>query len=258
MADRGRSYRLYSWEKRRSAGGPEADFWSNSTNRYLVSLLASIGLILGIIHVPIERTAGIGWRSSPSTEPTSFDLLPPEYSKQPVKELLDFSGGVPVTDFGKPEEAKTVSEEGSSDNPTNLAARSDSLSGIRQRPRKTRVRDLEVLQFAEEQPEIIGGLNSLYLRIRYPKAAQESGIEGLVLVSFIVETDGTTSDIRVLEPLHPLCDKAVVDAIGETPFTPARQNGKRVRVRMHLPIRFVLIDDPTGLMVDHSEGVPET
>jgi TonB family protein len=213
--------------------------------------------VLTALHIPIRSGPRIGWKTGSSHNPTSFDLLPPEYGRRPVRELIEFSGGAPQTRFGTPDESEQISETGEEKGDSEITGTADSLLGGQMALRPTRVEDLQILEFAEEQPDIVGGLNSLYLRIRYPKAAQESGIEGLVLVSFVVETDGSTSGIRVLKSLHPLCDEAAAEAIAETRFTPARQNGKKVRVRMHLPIRFVLIDDPMGLMVNRSDDGPD-
>ena len=68
----------------------------------------------------------------------------------------------------------------------------------------------------------------------------------LVVLAFVVELDGSLSELEVLQSLHPLCDSAAVNALRKTRFIPGRQNGRVVRVRMRLPVRFRLVDpEPT-------------
>ena len=66
----------------------------------------------------------------------------------------------------------------------------------------------------------------------------DQGIEGRLVLAFVVEPTGRPSDIEVLHSLHPLCDSAAVDALRKTRFIPGKQNGRVVRVRMRLPVRF--------------------
>ncbi len=239
--------------ERRFRTPPEAAGWRRSTGSFFGNPLSrglfSLALALLIVTVPFrlgwETRIRVGWQMADPFERSAFDLLPPEYSRAPKRELVDIEGGIPITRIDVPseqpsDEARDRGELGSMD--AGEGGRPDTAYAVR----ASRVSEMQVLQFAEVQPSIIGGLNSLYLRIQYPKAAQEAGIQGRVVLSFIVEEDGTTTDVRVLESLHPLCDKAAVDAVTETLFTPARQQGKKVRVRMHLPIRFVLIDGRVG------------
>ena len=98
-----------------------------------------------------------------------------------------------------------------------------------------------ILEFAQEAPELVGGLGGLYLHIRYPQAAIDQGIQGQLVLRFVVEPDGRTSEIVVEKSLHPLCDSAAVRALREVAFVPGRQDGKPARVRMRLPVRFRLV-----------------
>jgi len=109
------------------------------------------------------------------------------------------------------------------------------------------VKVLPVLDFADEMPQISGGLQAYYLHIEYPEEAKRRGIEGRLVLGFIVESTGTTSDVRILESLHPLCDSAAVHALRNTAFIPGEHGGRPRRIRMRLPVRFMLIDpDSTG------------
>ena len=99
-----------------------------------------------------------------------------------------------------------------------------------------------ILEFAEQAPALVGGLGSLYLHIRYPQAAIDEGIQGQLILRFVVEPDGRTTEIVVEKSLHPLCDSAAVRALREVAFRPGRQDGEAARVRMRLPVRFRIVD----------------
>ena len=105
-----------------------------------------------------------------------------------------------------------------------------------------RVDQQPALEFAEIQPQIAGGLKNLYLRINYPADALAAGIEGRTVLLFVVEPDGSPSDIQVEQSLYPSCDSAAVAAVRETLFVPGQQNGEIVRVKMRLPVRFKLLE----------------
>ena len=71
--------------------------------------------------------------------------------------------------------------------------------------------------------------------------AQEKGIQGRVTCSFIVETDGSLSNIQVIRGLDPALDKEAVRVIGEMPkWIPGTQRGKAVRVKYTVPMTFSL------------------
>ena len=98
-----------------------------------------------------------------------------------------------------------------------------------------------VYEFAQDPPSIRGGLGAYYINIEYPPEAVEQEIEGRLVLRFVVGTDGRARDILVTESLHPLCDSAAVRALRQTTFAPGRQDGKKVSVRMQLPVRFRLV-----------------
>lgn len=111
-------------------------------------------------------------------------------------------------------------------------------------PRRRTFRSVATLGPDADKPRIIGGMQQLYLNVKYPKEARKQRIQGRVIVNFVVHETGHVSDIRVLRPLHPLCDSSVVRAVRNTIFVPAEENGERVAVRMALPVRFQLVDVP--------------
>lgn len=102
------------------------------------------------------------------------------------------------------------------------------------------VRDL-----AEVMPEYEGGLEAMMKfiqkKIRYPRTPQKLGIDGTVYVRFIVNGDGSISDVEVVRGVHPDYDKEAVRVISMLPsWKGGRHHGQPARVRMVIPLKFSL------------------
>jgi protein TonB len=100
----------------------------------------------------------------------------------------------------------------------------------------------EIFVVVEEAPTLIGGMAGLHANVRYPETARRAGVQGRVIVQFVVDEDGRVVDPVVLAGRHPLLDKEALRVIQEARFTPGRQRGTPVKVRMSIPITFVLQD----------------
>ncbi|MGD8427990.1 MAG: energy transducer TonB [Balneolaceae bacterium] len=92
----------------------------------------------------------------------------------------------------------------------------------------------------EQMPELIGGLASLQSTIRYPEMARKAGIEGRVIVQFIVTEDGSVENPRVIRGIGGGCDEEALRAVKKAKFKPGRQRGEAVRVQYSLPVVFRL------------------
>lgn len=97
----------------------------------------------------------------------------------------------------------------------------------------------------EVAPEFPGGTNALMkflsANIKYPAISAEQGIQGSVYVSFIVERDGSISDVKNVRGVSTELDQEAIRVVKTMPaWTPGKQNGKSVRVKFILPIRFRL------------------
>lgn len=102
-----------------------------------------------------------------------------------------------------------------------------------------------VFDVVEDMPQYPGGMQALfsYLQenITYPKDAQEKKISGRVLVTFIVEKDGSISSVETVKSVFPSLDEEAVRIVKGMPnWKPGKQNGKVVRVKYTLPISFSL------------------
>ena len=103
----------------------------------------------------------------------------------------------------------------------------------------------EIFVVVEQQPEFPGGMSALMKflgdNIKYPVIAQENGIQGRVITTFVVERDGSITDINVVRGQDPSLDKEAVRVIKTMPrWKPGQQRGKPVRVRFTLPVQFRL------------------
>ena len=94
----------------------------------------------------------------------------------------------------------------------------------------------------EEMPEMVGGHGALYKTIQYPRLAQRAGIEGDVIVQVVIGPDGLPAMPEVVRSAHEVLDKEAVRAIMAQEFTPGKQRGKPVPVRMSIPVRFKLLN----------------
>lgn len=107
------------------------------------------------------------------------------------------------------------------------------------------VNSTRVYDVVEQMPSFPGGISGLmtYLNqnTRYPAVAQENGVQGRVVVSFVVGKDGHISDVTVLRSVDPSLDKEAIRVVRNMPrWTPGKQGGKPVRVRYNVPVSFRL------------------
>jgi protein TonB len=102
-----------------------------------------------------------------------------------------------------------------------------------------------IFTVVESMPNFPGGeaARILYLNenIKYPQMARESGIQGRVFVTFVVERDGRVTDVKVLRGIGGGCDEEAIRVIQNMPkWEPGKQRGKPVRVQFNMPILFKL------------------
>ena len=103
----------------------------------------------------------------------------------------------------------------------------------------------DVFEIVEEMPEFPGGVSGFMQfiidNIRYPEAAQKNGIQGRVVCGFVVNKDGSISDIQVIRGVDPLMDEEAVRVVNMMPkWTPGKQGGIAVAVRVTIPVPFRL------------------
>lgn len=92
----------------------------------------------------------------------------------------------------------------------------------------------------ENMPELKGGLAGLQRQINYPDMARKAGIEGKVIIQFIVNEQGRVEDPRVMRGIGGGCDEEALRVVKQAEFQPGMQRGEPVRVQYSLPITFRL------------------
>ena len=103
----------------------------------------------------------------------------------------------------------------------------------------------EIFEVVEQNPQFPGGEQALMAwltkNLKYPSVAQENGIQGRVMVSFVVNKDGSIVDPKIVRSVDPSLDKEAIRVVSAMPkWTPGRQRGKTVRVKYSLPVTFRL------------------
>ena len=103
----------------------------------------------------------------------------------------------------------------------------------------------KVFDVVEEMPHFPGGAAALQAFLssntKYPVVAQENGVQGRVIVSFVVERDGSITDVRVVRSVDPSLDREASRVVRSMPrWSPGKQNGSTVRVKYTVPVVFRL------------------
>jgi periplasmic protein TonB len=103
----------------------------------------------------------------------------------------------------------------------------------------------EIFTVVEDQPTPKGGMQAFYeyvsKNMKYPAQARRMGVEGRVFVQFVVDKDGTITDVKAVKGIGAGCDEEAVRVLQNAPkWNPGKQRGRSVRVRMVLPITFQL------------------
>lgn len=217
-------------------------------------LFFNVGLILSLALI----ITAFEWRFYDDLEPTSLGALEEEET-----EILD----IPITEMPPPpppvvqqpeivevpddEEIEEQVEEildPPEDMPVQQTVLPDlpvnpDLKGPPPPPPKEKTD--EIFLVVEDRPEPKGGMKAFnkYLKknLKYPKQARRMGVEGKVFLEFIVDKDGSLTNIKVLKGIGAGCDEEAVRVIRQAPkWNPGKQRGRPVKVRMSIPVIFKL------------------
>lgn len=105
--------------------------------------------------------------------------------------------------------------------------------------------ETKVFDVVEQMPQFPGGPQALFeylsSHIKYPVVAEENGVQGRVIVTFVVERDGSITDVKVAKSVDPSLDKEAQRVVKSMPhWIPGKQNGAAVRVKYTVPVTFRL------------------
>ncbi len=103
----------------------------------------------------------------------------------------------------------------------------------------------KVFDIVEQMPSFPGGPSALmaylYSHVKYPAVAEENGIQGRVTVQFVVEKDGSVTDVKTMKSVDPSLDREAERVVRSMPkWIPGKQNGSAVRVKYFVPVVFRL------------------
>ena len=103
----------------------------------------------------------------------------------------------------------------------------------------------KVFDVVEQMPQFPGGQSALFdylsSHIKYPVVAEENGVQGRVIVTFVVERDGSITDTKVAKSVDPSLDREAMRVVRTMPnWIPGKQNGSAVRVKFTVPVTFRL------------------
>jgi TonB family protein len=120
-------------------------------------------------------------------------------------------------------------------------------------------KDSKIFTSVEQVPEFPGGLNAFYdflsKNIKYPDECRKKGIQGRVIISFVVEEDGALSNFQIARGVENDIDKEALRVLKSSPkWVPGYQNGKPVRVAYAVPISFTLGDIKSNKAVENKTG----
>ena len=193
---------------------------------------------------------------APKLTTVNLDQPPPITPNQPPPPKLDVPPPVKTIKYVAPKVTKeeVVEEE----MPTQEALKQVEVSTVTQEGTEQVVFEepvQEVVQagndddmiftVVEQQPEYPGGMEAMSKfigkNLKYPSTARRMGVDGKVFVQFVVDKEGKISDVQVIKGVSADCDKEAVRVVQMMPaWKPGKQNGKAVKARFVLPIRFKL------------------
>lgn len=167
------------------------------------------------------------------------DFVPPTVHKKPLPPppaiIVIFRPDITE----EPEYTELIIDVGAGeDTPTDWEPKDD--------PEPRIIEDEPVLVISGEMPSFPGGFPAMrkFLadNIVYPRLAKEVGITGIVYLEFIIEKDGSITNIVLLKMINGGCDEEAVRVIGIMPkWNPGKQNGIPVRVKLTIPVKFSLL-----------------
>jgi periplasmic protein TonB len=220
---------------------------------FLFSAVVSIPLIAGLMHFDQRLTNEVTLEMDANllAKPPVKEELPelPEQKQQTEERVAVFTPPVVVTDT-----AEVTTEdfgeliEATKDGVINENEREGDIIVV-ENPKVKEVIETPVLEkaftFVELMPTFKGGEKEMYAwlsnQIVYPVAAKETNIQGTVIVTFVVEKDGSITGVEVLRDIGGGCGEEALRVVKAMPkWNEGRQNNVPVRVQFTLPIKFVL------------------
>ena len=179
-------------------------------------------------------------------------IVEPTFEEEmvPITEQEEPKQAPPPPEAPKVEEVLQIAENDANVEESTITSTEDTGQAVEIKYTPVEVEEEEpeeqqIFQVVEEMPEYPGGmaecLKFLGKNIKYPTIAQENGVQGRVIVQFVVNRDGSIVDPVVVRGVDPYLDKEALRVIKTMPnWKPGKQRGKPVRVKFTVPVTFKL------------------
>ena len=221
---------------------PKADLEGKKTTNLLIGAI----LTLAVLFIGFEWSE----RDKKVVTDTGIEEVVFEEEIIPITEQEQPKQAPPPPEAPKAEEVLNIIENDSQVEESTVQASDDTQAAVEVKYTPVEVEEEEVdeqqiFQVVEENPEFPGGMKECmkFLRdnIKYPQISQENGVQGRVIVQFVVNADGSIVDPVVVRGVDPYLDKEALRVIKLMPkWKPGKQRGKAVRVRYTQPVMFRL------------------
>ncbi len=221
---------------------PKADLEGKFTTHLLAGAILALALMF-IAFEWSEREKRIAVDSGITEVVFEEEIIPITEQEQPKQ-------APPPPEAPKVEEVLEIMDNDAKVEESTIQASDDTQKAVEVKYTPVEVEEEEVeeqqiFQVVEEMPSFPGGtaecMKFLSKNIKYPTISQENGVQGRVIVQFVVNTDGSIVDAVVARGVDPYLDKEALRVVSMMPkWTPGKQRGKAVRVRYTLPVMFRL------------------
>ena len=221
---------------------PKADLENKKTTNLLVGAI----MVLAVLFVGFEWSE----RDKKVTTDTGIETVIFEEEIIPITEQEQPKQAPPPPEAPKVEEVLEIMDNDSEVEESTIQASDDTQAAVEVKYTPVEVEEEEVeeqqiFQVVEEMPEFPGGMGEcmkfLGKNIKYPTISQENGVQGRVIVQFVVNRDGSIVDPVVVRGVDPYLDKEALRVISMMPkWKPGKQRGKAVRVKYTVPVMFRL------------------
>ena len=212
----------------------------------------STGLLIGYVLALAVMFIAFEWseRDKVINIDTGLSEVLFEEEMIPITEQEEQKAPPPPPEAPKAEEIIEIAENDADVEETTIQAsdETDKAVEVKYVPvevEEEEVEEQQIFQVVEEMPEFPGGMGEcmkwLGKNMKYPTISQENGVQGRVIVQFVVNRDGSIVDATVARGVDPYLDKEALRVVGLMPkWKPGKQRGKAVRVKYTVPVMFRL------------------
>ena len=221
---------------------PKADLEGKKTTWLLVGFV----LILAAMFVAFE------WTERDKQVTTDTGITEPIFEEEmiPITEQEEQKQAPPPPEAPKVEEVLQIAENDANVEESTIQSSEENNQAVEIKYVPVEVEEEEpeeqqIFHVVEEKPEFPGGMDEclkfIGKNIKYPTIAQENGVQGRVIIQFVVNQDGSIVDPVVMRSVDPYLDKEALRVIKMMPkWKPGKQRGKAVRVKYTVPVTFKL------------------